>query len=185
MYQAILDDEPHVPHIASLTTLAGYVHRRLTGRHVLGIGDASGTFPIDSVTGNFDAHMLEQFDAVVTDRHPGTRLVGLLPAVLRAGEQGRHAHPRGRRSVALRQANVSVGTSVFALVVLDKALERVHEELDPVTTPAGDLVAMVHCNNGVSELGAWAQVFGECLGYGRVSWLRRRVRGPAATSDEW
>ncbi|MDM7832260.1 xylulokinase [Cellulomonas edaphi] len=193
LYQAILDDEPHVPHLASVTTLAGYVHRRLTGRDVLGVGDASGVFPVDPVTRRYDERMLARFDALVAERRPGTRLVDLLPEVLVAGERAGTLtaegaallDPTGRLqpgaplcppegdagtgmvatgSVAPRTANVSVGTSIFAMVVLEKPLDQVHEELDLVTTPAGDLVAMVHCNNGASELGAWAEVFGEFAG---------------------
>ncbi len=180
--QAELDDEPHVPRVRFLTTLAGYVHWRLTGRTVLGVGDASGVFPIDTATGTYDATMLAAY--------PGTGLAPLLPQVLRAGEDAGHLTAEGAAlldptgtlqpgiplcppegdagtgmvatsSVAPRTGNVSVGTSVFAMVVLEKPLTQVHHELDLVTTPAGDLVAMVHCNNGASELGAWADVFGQ------------------------
>lgn len=189
LYQAILDDEPHVPQVASLTTLAGYVHWKLTGRRVLGIGDASGMFPVDTATHGYDARMVAAFDALVADRRPGLRVEDLLPEVLVAGqeaglltEEGAAlldptgtirpgiplAPPEGdagtgmvaTNAVAPRTGNVSVGTSIFAMVVLERPLERVHHELDLVTTPAGDLVAMVHCNNGASELGAWAEVFG-------------------------
>ncbi len=189
LYQAILDDEPHTPRIAFLTTLAGYVHWRLTGRTVLGVGDASGMFPIDVATRDYDRRMLGQFDELVADRRPGLHLVDLLPQVLVAGEEAGRLTEAGAalldptgtlqagvplcppegdagtgmvatNAVAPRTGNVSVGTSIFAMVVLERALERVHHELDLVTTPAGDLVAMVHCNNGASELGAWAEVFG-------------------------
>jgi len=188
-YQAVLDDEPHVPQVRSLTTLAGYVHRRLTGRHVLGVGDASGMFPVDPATRGYDAGKLAQFDELVAERRPGLRLTDLLPEVLVAGQEAGRlteegaalldptgtlragiplAPPEGdagtgmvaTNAVAPRTGNVSVGTSIFAMVVLERPLERVHHELDVVTTPAGDLVAMVHCNNGASELGAWAEVFG-------------------------
>lgn len=187
LYQAVLDDEPHVGRIASLTTLAGYVHRRLTGRHVLGVGDASGMFPVDPATKDYDDELLARFDALVADR--GIRLRDLLPEVLVAGQEAGRLTPEGAafldptgglepgvplappegdagtgmvatNAVAPRTGNVSVGTSIFAMVVLEKPLERVHHELDLVTTPAGDLVAMVHCNNGASELGAWAEVLG-------------------------
>ncbi|MBX9244593.1 ATPase [Actinotalea ferrariae] len=189
LYQAILDDEPHVPRIAHLTTLAGYVHWRLTGRTVLGVGDASGMFPIDPATRRYDADMLARFDELVGARRPGLRLEPLLPEVLVAGQEAGSLTEEGAalldptgtlragvplcppegdagtgmvatNAVARRTGNVSVGTSIFAMVVLEKPLERVHHELDVVTTPAGDLVAMVHCNNGASELGAWAEVFG-------------------------
>ena len=179
LYQAVLDAEPHVSRVASLTTLAGYVHRRLTDRNVLGVGDASGMFPIDPATRDYDARMMEQFDERVAHRAPGIRIAGLLPEVLCAGEDaGRLTSqgaalldPSGRllpgsplcppegdagtgmvatNSVSPRSANVSVGTSIFAMVVLERPLADVHDELDLVTTPAGDLVAMVHCNNGAS-----------------------------------
>ncbi|WP_182112138.1 MULTISPECIES: xylulokinase [unclassified Actinotalea] len=189
LYQAVLDEEPHVPRIAQLTTLAGYVHHRLTGRHVLGVGDASGMFPVDPATRRYDAGMLAQADALLAARRPGLRLEDLLPEVLVAGQEAGRLTEAGAalldptgglqpgiplcppegdagtgmvatNAVAPRTGNVSVGTSIFAMVVLEQPLERVHEELDVVTTPAGDLVAMVHCNNGASELGAWAEVFG-------------------------
>ncbi len=189
-YQAVLDDEPHVEQVASLTTLAGYVHQKLTGRHVLGVGDASGMFPIDSAKKDYDAHRLGQFDALVADQHPGLSLATLLPTVLTAGVDAGRLTAEGAalldptgglqtgtplcppegdagtgmvatNAVAPRTGNVSVGTSIFAMAVLEGPLERVHPEVDLVTTPAGDPVAMVHCNNGASELNAWAGVFGE------------------------
>lgn len=190
LYQAVLDNEPHVARVASLTTLAGYVHGRLTGRNVLGVGDASGLFPVDPSTGDYDARMLAQVDALVAGRLPGPGIAGLLPGVLRAGQDAGRLTPEGAtlldpsgvlrpgtplcppegdagtgmvatNAVAPRSANVSVGTSIFAMVVLAAPLSRAHDEIDLVTTPAGDPVAMVHCNNGASELGAWAGVFGE------------------------
>ena len=188
LYQAILDEEPHVPRIASLTTLAGYVHRLLTGRDVLGVGDASGMFPIDSATGTYDAELLRRFDALLEHPAPWGRVGELLPEVLVAGrpagtltaEGAAFVDPTGTLrpgallcppegdagtgmvatgAVAPREGNVSVGTSVFAMVVLEGPLQHPHEELDLVTTPAGDPVAMVHCNNGASELSAWAALF--------------------------
>ncbi|NTW40336.1 MAG: ATPase [Cellulomonadaceae bacterium] len=190
LYQAMLDDEAHVPDIELVTTLAGYVHWRLTGRSVLGVGDASGMFPIDSATKDYDARMLAQFDELVAERRPGKHLVDLLPQVLVAGQQAGTLTQDGAtlldptgalqagiplcppegdagtgmvatNAVAPRTGNVSVGTSIFAMVVLERPLASVHHELDLVTTPAGDLVAMVHCNNGASELGVWAEVFGQ------------------------
>lgn len=189
LYQAVLDDEPHVGQIASLNTLAGYVHQKLTGQTVLGIGDASGMFPIDPATGGYDQRMLGIVDPLINARVPGLTVGALLPQVLPAGaaageltDDGAalldptgalHAGvpfcpPEGdagtgmvaTNSVARRTGNVSVGTSAFAMVVLEHPLEQVHEEIDVVTTPAGDAVAMVHCNNGASELSAWAGLFG-------------------------
>jgi sugar (pentulose or hexulose) kinase len=195
LYQAVLDDEPHVAEIAGVTTLAGYVHRRLTGRNVLGVGDASGMFPIesgpvDSGPGDpgakdFDHAML----ATAQDLIGVPDLRSLLPEVLVAGAEAGELTPEGAawldptgtlepgaplcppegdagtgmvatNAVAPRTGNVSVGTSIFAMVVLAQPLTTAHEELDVVTTPAGDAVAMVHCNNGASEIASWARVFG-------------------------
>ncbi|GGM01643.1 xylulokinase [Nakamurella endophytica] len=190
LYQALLDGEEHTGRIAQLTTLAGYVHWRLTGEKVLGVGDASGMFPIDTATGDYDATMLARFDELAAPLGAPARLVDLLPAVRTAGRPagrltedgarlldpaGTLAHgtvlcpPEGdagtgmvaTNSVAPRTGNVSAGTSIFAMVVLEEPLEAVHPELDMVTTPAGDLVAMVHCNNGASELDSWASLFTE------------------------
>jgi len=185
LHQAVLDDEPHVARLASVTTLAGYVHERLTGRDVLGVGDASGMFPIDSATAGYDAALVAAYQA----RVPALDLAALLPEVLVAGRPAGELTPAGAalldptgalrpgavfappegdagtgmvatNSVARRTGNVSAGTSIFAMVVLERPLGSVHHELDLVTTPAGDAVAMVHCNNGASELAAWAGMFG-------------------------
>jgi len=190
LYQAILDDEPHLPHLAFVTTLAGYVHWRLSGRKVLGVGDASGVFPIDPDTHDYDAALLQRFGNLVAAHRPEVDVAELLPEVLVAGQDAGQLTPEGAalldptgrlqpgiplcppegdagtgmvatNSVAPRTGNISAGTSIFAMVVLEKPLARVHHELDIVTTPAGDLVAMVHCNNGASELAAWAGIFRE------------------------
>lgn len=187
LHQAVIDAEAHVPRLDFVTTLAGYVHWRLTGERVLGVGDASGMFPIDSAVGGYDERMLQAYDALAGDRLPAP-LASLLPAVLPAGaaagvltaEGALLLDPTGAvpagiplcppegdagtgmvatNSVAPRTGNVSAGTSIFAMVVLERPLARVHHELDLVTTPAGDAVAMVHCNNGASELAAWAGLF--------------------------
>ncbi|MGN6325323.1 xylulokinase [Pseudolysinimonas sp.] len=188
LHQAVTDAEPHIPRIASVTTLAGYVHERLTGRRVLGVGDASGMFPIDPATRDYDAELVRRYDELVGDRLPHP-LAELLPEVLVAGrpageltaegaalldpsgvlQPGATAAPPegdagtgmvGTNAIAPRTGNVSAGTSIFAMVVLERPLGAVHEELDVVTTPLGDPVAMVHCNNGASEVAAWAGVFG-------------------------
>src|SRR3954465_5175548 len=190
LYQAILDREEHVGRLDHLTTLAGYVHWQLTGEKVLGIGDASGMFPIDNATGGYDTTMLTRFDQLAAEAGVGLSLAELLPAIAVAGEPAGTLteagaallDPTGRlrpgialcppegdagtgmvatNSVAPRTGNVSAGTSIFAMVVLEHELARVHRELDLVTTPAGDPVAMVHCNNGASELNAWAGLFTE------------------------
>lgn len=187
LHQAVLDAEEHVPDIRFVTTLAGYVHWRLTGRRVLGVGDASGMFPIDPVTGDYDREMVTAYDSLAAGRLPAP-LTTLLPEVLAAGadagamtdEGAALLDPSGTlapgiplcppegdagtgmvatNSVSPRTGNVSAGTSIFAMVVLERPLAKIHHELDVVTTPAGDPVAMVHCNNGASELAAWAGMF--------------------------
>jgi sugar (pentulose or hexulose) kinase len=190
LFQAILNGEDHVPDIGHLTTLAGYVHWQLTGQKVLGIGDASGMFPIDISTGGYDATMLAQFDQLAAEKGAELQLAELLPTIRLAGEPAGELTDQGAllldptgqlrpgsvmcppegdagtgmvatNSVAPRTGNVSAGTSIFAMVVLEQELSQVHRELDLVTTPAGDLVAMVHCNNGASELNAWVGLFVE------------------------
>lgn len=182
--QAELDGEAHVTGIHHLTTLAGYVHERLTGRRVLGVGDASGMFPIDPATRDYDAGFLARYATLA-----GRDVRPLLPDVLVAGEDAGALTAEGAllfdptgalapgaplcppegdagtgmvatASVAPRTGNVSAGTSIFAMVVLDGALAGAHAEIDLVATPSGDPVAMVHCNNGASELAAWAGLFG-------------------------
>lgn len=196
LYQAILNKEAHVPAIRFQTTLAGYLHWKLTGEKVLGVGEASGMFPIDSATGKFHARMLEQFETLVGPEGFAWKLSQILPEVRSAGEEAgvlteagaRLLDPSGRlqagipfcppegdagtgmaatNSVARRTGNVSAGTSVFAMVVLEKELKKVHPEIDLVTTPDGSQVAMVHCNNCTSDLNAWVSLFGEfaeCFG---------------------
>lgn len=189
-YQAILDGEQHVPQVSFLTTLAGYVQWQLTGEKVLGIGDAVGMFPIDAATRDYDNAKLEAFDDLVAEQFPGHELRALLPSVLVAGqsagalsaEGARKLDPTGKlrahvplcppegdagtgmmatNAVRPRTGNVSVGTSIFAMIVLENALENVHYEIDPVTTPEGYPVAMVHCNNGAQELSTWIELFSE------------------------
>jgi sugar (pentulose or hexulose) kinase len=190
LYQAILDREEHVGRLDHLTTLAGYVHWQLSGEKVLGIGDASGMVPIDGNTGGYDATMLARFDQLAAEAGVELTLAELLPAIAVAGRPAGTLtaagaallDPTGRlrpgiplcppegdagtgmvatNAVAPRTGNVSGGTSIFAMVVLEHELARVHRELDLVTTPAGDPVAMVHCNNGASELNAWVGLFAE------------------------
>jgi sugar (pentulose or hexulose) kinase len=189
LHQAVLDQEPHVDRIDLITTLAGYVHWRLTGRAALGVGDASGMFPIDAATRDYDTSLLAKYDDLVAEKAPALKLGEILPEVLVAGQSAGELTVEGAAlldpsgslrpgivlcppegdagtgmvatcSVAPRTGNVSAGTSIFAMVVLERPLAHVHHELDVVTTPAGDPVAMVHCNNGASELAAWAGLFG-------------------------
>lgn len=190
LYQAILNGEDHVERIAYLTTLAGYIHWKLTGKKVLGIGEASGMFPIDSEQKDYDAGMLEKFDALVARKGYPWKIREILPEVLTAGEEGgilteegaalldetgalepgvRLCPPEGDAgtgmtatdSVAKRTGNVSAGTSVFSMVVLEKPLSALYPQIDMVTTPCGDPVAMVHCNNCTSDLNAWVGLFTE------------------------
>ncbi len=182
-YQAILKKEAHVSQVAYLTTLAGYVHYRLAHENVMGVGEASGMFPIDPETGDYNAGMLEKFDAKV-----GGSLKAKLPKVLKAGEKAGTLTDEGAKwldptgtlqagavmappegdagtgmvatnAVAPKTGNVSAGTSIFAMVVLEKAMKGYYPEIDVVTTPAGHEVAMVHCNNCTNEINAWAELF--------------------------
>lgn len=193
LYQAILNGEEHVARVAHLTTLAGYVHEKLTGRSVMGVGEASGMFPIDPASQTFHAGMLAAFDRQVAERALGWKLQEILPEVLVAGENAGALTPEGAllldpsgvlepgcplcppegdagtgmvatNSVAVRTGNVSAGTSVFAMLVLEKELARVHESIDLVTTPDGRLVGMVHSNNCTSDSDAWVRLFGEAAG---------------------
>ncbi len=190
LYQAILNREPHVRAIHHQTTLAGYVHWQLTGQKVLGVGEASGMFPIDGETNAYHAHMLELFNQRLAAENIPWKLQEILPAVLMAGEGAgvlteegaRLLDPTGQlqagiplcppegdagtgmvatNSVRERTGNVSAGTSVFAMIVMEKALSRVYPEIDLVTTPAGKPVAMVHSNNCTSDLNAWVELFRE------------------------
>ena len=185
LYQAVLDREPHVPAVAFMTTLAGYVHWQLTGQKVIGVGDASGMFPV--VGGSWDARRLNQAQQLL-DADGGPALAAILPQIMEAGRPaGRlsaagaaRLDPTGNlaagvpfcppegdagtgmvatNAVTPRTGNVSVGTSIFAMIVLERPLSKWHPEIDLVVTPAGDPVAMVHCNNGASEIEAWAGVF--------------------------
>ena len=190
LYQAILNGEEHVSQITFMTTLAGYIHWKLTGQKVLGVGEASGMFPIDIETKDFNERMISQFDELVAPKQFGWKLREILPKVLLAGDNAGTLSEEGAKlldvsgqlkagvplcppegdagtgmaatnSVARRTGNVSAGTSVFSMVVLEKELSKVYPELDLVTTPSGDLVAMVHCNNCTSDLNAWVGIFKE------------------------
>ena len=191
LYQAICNNEDHIRNISFLTTLAGYVHWKLTGQKILGVGEASGVFPIGK-NGSYQTAMVEQFDGLISGLSLGWSLEDILPEVRSAGEPGgvlteegaRLLDPSGRlkagiplcppegdagtgmvatNSVAEHTGNVSAGTSIFAMVVLEKELSRIYPEIDMVTTPAGKPVAMVHCNNCTSDLDAWVRLFGEVL----------------------
>lgn len=190
LYQAVLNGEEHVKNIDYVTTLAGYIHWKMTGEKVLGIGDVSGMFPIDSEIGNYQAEMVDKFDDLLKEKNYPWKLEEIFPKVLLAGEKAGVLTEEGARlldesgqleagislcppegdagtgmvatnSVGVRTGNVSAGTSVFAMIVLEKALSKVYPEIDMVTTPDGYPVAMVHANNCTSDLNAWVELFKE------------------------
>ena len=188
LYQAILNEEPHVPQIAHITTLAGYVHYMLTGVNAVGVGEASGMFPINSEALDYDREMMEKFNGLVKSRDLPWTLANVLPRVLPAGADAGALTERGAalldnlltpgipfapaegdagtgmaatNAVAPRTGNVSAGTSIFSMVVLERPLSKVYEEIDLVTTPTGASVAMVHCNNCTNDTNAWAGVLRE------------------------
>lgn len=190
LYQAILNGEEHVADLKFVITLAGYIHWKLTGEKVVGVGEASGMFPIDIATGQFNEKMIQQFDDTVADKDYAWKLKDVLPKVYTAGEQAGSLTEEGAKlldptgtlqagvpfcppegdagtgmaatnSVAKRTGNVSAGTSVFGMIVMEKELSKVYDEIDLVTTPDGSLVAMVHCNNCTSDLNAWVNLFKE------------------------
>ena len=190
LYQAMLNKEEHVSKIKFQTTLAGYIHWKLTGKKVLGVGEASGMFPIDMNTKTYNATMVEKFNEKVVEKGYSWKLEEIFPEVLSAGDAAGVLTEEGAKlldttgtleagvpvcppegdagtgmtatnSIAKRTGNVSAGTSVFAMVVLEKELSKVYKEIDMVTTPTGSPVAMVHCNNCTSDLNAWVGLFKE------------------------
>ncbi len=181
LYQAILNGESHVENISYLTTLAGYVHWKLSGKKVLGVGEASGMFPIDSTACDYNQAMLKKFSSLDNVSKYSWNIKEILPEVLSAGENAGYLTDEGAElidptgnlcsgipmcppegdagtgmtatnSVTVKTGNVSAGTSIFSMVVLEKQLSRVYEEIDMVTTPDGMPVAMVHCNNCCTNL---------------------------------
>ena len=192
LYQAILNKEPHVKDIAFMTTLAGYVHYLLTGEKFIGTGDASGIFPIAQDTCDYDGEMLAKFDELARGTAFGTKLKDILPQIVPVGECAGKLTEEGAKlldptgtfkagvpfcppegdaqtgmaatnSITPKTGNVSAGTSIFSMIVLEEKLKSVHREIDIVTTPCGAPVAMVHCNSCTSDLDAWFGVFGELL----------------------
>jgi len=192
LHRAVTLREPHVTNINQLNTLAGYVHYKLTGKKVVGIGEASGMFPIDSTINDYNAGMVKQFDELMSEYKLPWRLLDILPKVLCAGDDAGCLTEEGAmlidpsgtlkpgiplcppegdagtgmvatNAVTPHTGNISAGTSVFSMLVLDKALSKLHEEIDMVTTPTGSPVAMVHCNNCTSDLDAWVNLFGEFM----------------------
>ena len=192
LYQAFLNNEEHMSKISHLTTLAGFIHWKLTGEKVMGIGEASGMFPIDSEKKNYNADMMDKFNKLIAGKNTGWKIEDILPQVKLAGGIGGTLSEEGAKlldptgtlksgslmcppegdagtgmvatnSTAKRTGNVSAGTSVFLTLVLENELKELHEEIDLATTPAGDPVAMVHCNNCTSDLNAWVGLLKETL----------------------
>ena len=197
LYQAMLNNEEHLPRIDYMTTLEGFIHWKLTGKRVIGVGEASGMFPIDTAAKNYNANMVGRFDSLIEERNAQGdkaqlpwRLMDIMPKVLLAGDEAGVLTAEGAalldkdgdleagipmcppegdagtgmtatNAVAVRTGNVSAGTSVFAMIVMEKELSKVYPEIDLVTTPTGNLVSMVHCNNCTSDLNAWVNLFKE------------------------
>ena len=190
LYQAMLNAEPHVSEIAHLTTLSGYIHWQLTGQKIIGVGEASGMFPIDSTTNDYDAKMLGQFNDLLAKDGRSFTLEDILPKVKVAGDEAGFLTAAGAlkldpsgdlqadipvcppegdagtgmvatNSVTPRTGNVSAGTSVFAMIVLEKPFSKVYQEIDMVTTPSGKPAAEVHSNNCTSDIDAWVSLFDE------------------------
>lgn len=192
LYQAILNEEKHVKEIDFLTTLAGYVHWKLTGEKVLGVGEAAGMFPIDSEKVEYNSHMLEQFEELIESYSFDWKIEDILPTIKIAGENGGYLTEEGAKlldptgtledgipfappegdagtgmvatnSVAVHTGNVSAGTSIFSMIVLEEELSDYYVEIDMVTTPTGKPVAMVHCNNFTSDINDWIGLFKEVM----------------------
>ncbi len=190
LYQAILNNEPHVKDIDFITTLEGYIHWQLTGEKVIGVGEASGMFPVDMNTKDYNKDMVSQFDKLIADRGFSWNLYDILPKSLVAGDKAGVLTDKGAKlldptgtlkpgiplcppegdagtgmvctnSISKRTGNVSAGTSIFGMVVLEHDLAKAYEEIDVVTTPTGLPVAMAHCNNCTSDLNAWVNIFKE------------------------
>ena len=190
LHQAILNKEEHVKDISFFTTLAGFIHWKLSGEKVLGVGEASGMFPIDSSSQNYNEKYLDKYDEILSKNGVSFKIRDILPEVKIAGEAAGALSEEGAKlldisgnleagipmcppegdagtgmvatnSVAVRTGNVSAGTSIFAMVVMEEPLKKLHREIDVVTTPVGDDVAMVHCNNCTSDINAWVGIFRE------------------------
>ena len=192
LHRAVTEREDHINEIAHLTTLAGYVHFRLTGEKVVGVGEGSGIMPVDSLTNDYNAAMVKQFDELIVGHKTPWKLLDILPKVLCAGENAGFLTEEGAKlldptgalkpgvpfcppegdagtgmvatnSIKPNTGNISAGTSVFALLVLEKALSKLHPEIDMVTTPVGNPVTLVHCNNCTADLDAWVTLFGDVM----------------------
>ena len=190
LYQAVLNGEEHISKIAHITTLAGYIHYLLTGVNAVGVGEASGIFPIDSDKFCYDEKMVQNFDELIAPLNLPWRLIDLLPDILVAGDNAGNLTEKGAQlidnmlpvgtpfappegdagtgmvatnAVAERTGNVSAGTSIFSIIVLEKPLQNIYEEIDLGTTPTGKPIAMVHCNNCTNDSNAWVSILDETL----------------------
>ncbi|MCL2221603.1 MAG: FGGY-family carbohydrate kinase [Oscillospiraceae bacterium] len=192
LHRAVKGKEAHVSEISFLATLPSYIHYKLTGKKVVGIGEASGMFPIDSTTNEYDKIMVEKFDNLIAEYNLPWKLKDILPEILVAGENAGYLTEAGAKLLdptetlkagiplcppegdagtgmiatnAIKPAtgNISAGTSIFAMLVLEKALSKLYVDIDMITTPAGKPVAMVHCNNCTSDLDAWVALFGDVM----------------------
>lgn len=190
LYQAILNRESHVKDVAQLTTLAGYIHWKLTGKKCMGIGDASGMFPLNAAGNGYDVEKMHIFAELPKVKAYRWQIADILPQPLCAGQaagnltaEGAHlldpqgyllagalcAPPEGdagtgmvsTHAVRPRTGNISAGTSAFSMNVLDAPLKKAHPDIDVVATPDGLPVAMVHANNCTSDFNAWANLFAE------------------------
>jgi sugar (pentulose or hexulose) kinase len=190
LYQSMLNKEAYIPQIDYMTTLSGYIHRMLTGNKVLGIGDCSGMFPIDSSKNTYNEEMIKKFNDLDLVKENGIKIDQILPKIMVAGEDAGRLTKEGAlfldpegdleagavccppegdagtgmtatNTISKRTGNISVGTSIFSMIVLEKELNKYYEEIDMVTTPDGKPVAMVHCNNGTSDFDAWLTLFEE------------------------
>ena len=192
LYQSILDKEEHINEIKYLTTLSGYVHYLLTDSKYLGIGDASGMFPIDSSTKNYNQKDIELFNQLLKKNHINYEINDILPKILVAGKNAGYLTKKGANlldrkhrikentpfcppegdaqtgmvatnSIKRKTGNISVGTSIFLMVVLDKPLENYYPEIDVVSTPDGYDAAMLHANNCTTDLNSWMFLMQDCL----------------------
>lgn len=192
LYQAILDNEPHIREIDFMTTLAGYVHWKLTGEKVIGVGDGSGMMPVDPATGDYDQTMIDKFESLTKKHGCEIKIRKIFPKILNAGQPAGEISKEGSllldptgdleagipmcppegdagtgmvatNAVRPRTGNVSAGTSSFSMIVLEKELSRPYEEIDIVTTPDAKPVAMVHCNNCTSDINSWVGLLKETL----------------------
>jgi len=192
LHRAVTTNEAHIDEIEYLTTLAGYIHFKLTGKKVVGVGEASGIFPIDSTTNDYNTVMMRKFDIIAQEHEVLWKLKDILPKILQAGENAGFLTAEGAKlldptglikegipfcppegdagtgmvatnALTPKTGNISAGTSVFAMLVLEQKLNKPHPEIDMITTPTGKPVAMVHCNNCTADLDAWINLFSEVM----------------------